>query len=232
MSLEELLVPIKQESKKVRVGGNEDGGYVCLETSLSKGMDVLSFGVGPVISFEKDLLKNYDATVTCYDESVEIPMTTLNRYSKLTYVKEFLTKDNVNAIFDEYEYPVLVQMDIEGCEFDFFENITPENMEKIETLILELHFEWPLKIDKQRILDCLERLNETHVCYHLHGNNNLYKVVKGTEVPIALEASYIKKDLSTGTEIDNQTYPLRGLDFKNTGDQRPAFIMNWWCNNG
>ena len=229
--LEELIVPIKQKSKKVRVGWDEDGGYVCLKDSLRNDMTVLSFGVGPCIEFEMDLLKNYKAYITCYDESVEIPKETLKANPRLKYVKEFLTKDNVNSIFDEHEYPLLVQMDIEGCEFDFLETVTPENLQKIETLILEFHFAWPLNIGLPRIENALRILNETHVCYHIHGNNHLGNFIEGTGIPIALECSYIKKDLSTTKEVDNQTYPLKGLDFPNARG-RIDFPLNWWCNNG
>jgi len=122
-------------------------------------------------------------------------------------------------------------MDIEGDEFDFLETITRENMNKIETFIVELHLAWPSYIGINRIWKCLKILNRTHVCYHIHGNNHLNHLFEGTEIPIAIECSYIRKDLSTGTEVDNQTYPLPGLDFPNAGDNRPDFHLNWWCSN-
>ena len=105
--------------------------------------------------------------------------------------------------------------------------ISEENLNKIESLIIELHFGWPAYIPMEKIKAGLKRLNSTHVCYHIHGNNHLRQFVPNTRVPMALECSYIRKDLSTGEEVDDAECPIEGLDFPNAPNI-PDMKLNWW----
>ena len=225
--LEDVIVPIKQQSKKLRLGPYSDGGYVCLSDFLRKDMMIFSFGVGFGIPFEVDAIEKYNANVICWDALSEPSSPTLKKYpKKIKHINEFITKENTNSIFNSYENKqLLVQMDIEGAEFEFIESISKENIQKIETLLIEFHWDFGHSKTEKQMVKCLEKILETHICFHVHGNNDQpYR--KGTKMPSILECSFIRKDLSLTTEIDDANYPIEGIDAAN--GPGTDLKLDWW----
>jgi hypothetical protein len=67
MPLNKLLKPIF-ETDLIRIGGNNDGGYLIGKKSLINTKVLLSIGIANNWSFEKDfILKNKKADLVCYD---------------------------------------------------------------------------------------------------------------------------------------------------------------------
>jgi hypothetical protein len=68
--LPNLLKP-KHTFDLIRLGQNNDGGYLIERKCVQKSKNLVSFGLGNDWSFEKDFKKfNPETTITCYDHTV------------------------------------------------------------------------------------------------------------------------------------------------------------------
>lgn len=96
-------------------------------------------------------------------------------------------------------------MDIEGSEFDFFNCLQKEEMNKFKQIVVEIHFAHK---SKER-WETLKKINETHYLVHINGNNNenilILKNNNNIHLPKVFECTYIRKDLYK-KEIKMNTY--------------------------
>lgn len=68
--LSNLLKP-KHTYELIRLGNDNDGGYLIDKESAKKNKNLVSFGLGNDWSFEKDFKKfNPEITITCYDHTI------------------------------------------------------------------------------------------------------------------------------------------------------------------
>ena len=58
------------ETELIRLGKNNDGGYLIPKKSLNSSNKLYSFGLDDDYSFEKDFYKKTNVEVVCYDQSV------------------------------------------------------------------------------------------------------------------------------------------------------------------
>jgi FkbM family methyltransferase len=71
-----------------------------------------------------------------------------------------------NTLIEKYineEYVDLVKVDIEGAEYDFFKNISDNNIKRIKKFIIEFH-----KNDNREVLSILEKLAKNDFSYKLY----------------------------------------------------------------
>lgn len=68
----------KHKYNLIRIGGNNDGGYLVEKDSISKSNSLVSFGIGFNWSFEKDFLNYRKIPIHCYDHTI-----------KYSYIKKF-----------------------------------------------------------------------------------------------------------------------------------------------
>lgn len=93
---------------------------------------------------------------------------------------------------------IFLKMDIEGAEYDAFEDIY-NHAESITGIAMELHFKQPEETLKA--IRLLAELQKNFILINVHGNNRAKKYFttkfsKG-EVPKVLELSFINKNLVT-----------------------------------
>jgi hypothetical protein len=221
--IESLLKPFKTNYPKLRVGPNSDSGYVLIEEPLKNSSYLLSFGVGGNIDFEKEITNNYNLKCDCYDaepyydifpELLEIEDGGYVDISeKIRYHKSHITKNNIN-IYIPKDIKYVLKMDIEGGEWDVFDFITDDNIKRMSMLIVELHLNNELYRNRNfdRIIKSLSRLNNTHRCIHIHGNNNEGYMSYTNNIPNVVECCYVLNEFSNN-EVDYGIYPVIGLDF-------------------
>lgn len=65
-----LILKPKFETELIRLGKNNDGGYLIPQKSLNSSDKLYSFGLNDDYSFEKDFFKKTNVEVVCFDESV------------------------------------------------------------------------------------------------------------------------------------------------------------------
>jgi hypothetical protein len=67
-------------------------------------------------------------------------------------------------------------------------------------------------LDKNRKFPSLNRLNKTHRCIHIHGNNNEGYIPYTKGIPNVVECCYVLNKFSA-EQVDYGVYPIDGLDF-------------------
>jgi len=65
-----LVKPQNIFQKKVRLGPNEDGGYVMTEDILKNCSALMSYGVGNEIRYEEQFVKEYQKPVYMFDHTI------------------------------------------------------------------------------------------------------------------------------------------------------------------
>lgn len=197
----ELFQPFQSEHELVRVGPEGDGGYL-VPHDFDGLCAVFSPGVSDTLGFDQEMALMVGA---CYlaDASVEPPE---NMAENMTFVQKYLgTKNEGNIItleswvnsHTEPEDDLLLQIDIEGAEYDVL-NITPDYvMQKFRHILIEYHH-----LDRvfdrtqfDKMSATVRKLADTHVLCHLHANNaSPFYTFDGRQIPPLLEATYIRKD--------------------------------------
>lgn len=225
---------------KVRLGNPYDGGYVASIISIGASQALFSYGIGGDISFEKDYCLLTAKKAYCFDHTVggirvDNPalgvldsVVAESVRDKLIFKKEGLSgedKEDTKHFFTHYaeskiEGRVLLKMDVEGCEYEFFEKTDLEKLSKITTgIIIECH-NLNSKETYENLLSLLEKLNKYFYIVHLHGNNYggeeeyFHKGVAYT-VPHFLEISFISKEVCPTAKISDGPHPDPRLDCKN-----------------
>ncbi|CAG4912728.1 unnamed protein product, partial [Acidocella sp. C78] len=198
-----LLRPFDIDLKKVRFGNERDGGYVLADRELNE--NVISFGVGPDVSFEFDLAER-GANVFLHDHTVnECPQT----HERFNFKRIGICGENEKIpkcipLIDHLDNipnnkkSMLLKMDIEGGEWDIFSTISHEILSIFDQIVLEIHFlERILNPDfNMKVRKSLQLINEQFTLFHVHGNNcmPLY-IVEGFTIASVLELSFIRTNL-------------------------------------
>ncbi|MDO6384879.1 hypothetical protein [Uliginosibacterium sp. 31-12] len=187
---------------KVRLGNHYDGGYVVPDCALACDA-VVSIGVGPDVSFDLALAQR-GAKVIQFDHTVaKLPVEhPLFRFFRKGWGPrtegDFLSLQDICAQLEGTPLHPLFKFDIEGGEYEIFEQLNPDALLPFEVICCELHdfnkLADPLFFS--RVKHLLECLGKHHAPIHLHANN--YKgfvMVEGVPIPEVLELSYLRRDL-------------------------------------
>lgn len=148
------------------------------------------------------------------------------------------TEDNFVTIDDFYQSKVakvcdgdlLLQMDIEGAEWDVLATISDDLLKRFRTIVIELH-ELDAIFDRfaiGRIHLALSRLSKFHEVVHVHANNNIGTArCRDVETPRLLEVTYYRKDRSSFRR-DQQVKLPHQLDRINVPSKKPVDIPPNW----
>jgi len=209
--------------KFIRFGSKGDGGYVVPEIALQNSDALLGYGIASDISFEEgfsDLYNKPSYGFDCGAESINIknPLckfireciasdsTILGDQTSSGVISSFTEQLNKLGLVGKN---VFIKMDIEGAEYDAFEDIY-QYANNITGIVLELHsLHVPNNALKAaRLLRVLER---NFYMVRVHGNNCCHTFfAKGVEggLPSVLEVTLINKNLVGRAEISqNQSHP-------------------------
>ncbi len=167
----------RREIKKVRIGGRGNGGYVMLEPGI--GGTAYSFGVSNWAPWDLEMA-SLGFQVFQYDGSVaQSPDPHPNIYFNQYHINGFPTPKegakNIGEIFADLGHcdndDIILQIDIEGEEWPFFQYISEEHIMKFKQIIVEFHGHILTGPYCEKYLSILEKINKTHCCVHVHGVN-------------------------------------------------------------
>ncbi len=231
--MRKLYPVIEEKTELIRLGPLGDGGYL-LPNDIIDIEACFSPGVSTKSGFEKDCA-NLGMKVFLADKSVEQPTEThelfhfIPKYVGATTNDEFITLDDwVNTLLPGTESDLLLQMDIEGFEYEVFQATSSSLMHRFRIIIVEFH-----SLDElwnqgffrlaSRVFD---KILQTHVCTHIHPNNCCGSIEKDDlEIPRLLEFTFIRRDRLQKSRFVN-TFP-HPLDYDNTG-QPPLPLPKCW----
>lgn len=199
---------------KVRLGNEYDGGYVV--PSIALNCDALvSIGVGPDVSFDLALAQR-GAQIIQFDHTVEkLPVEHPSfRFFKKGWGSrsegEFLCLSDIDARLEGAPQHKLFKFDIEGGEYDIFENIVPDDLKSYEVICCELH-NFSRLADESffvKVKHLLQCLSQYHAPVHLHANNyGSVILTEGVPIPDVLELSYLRRDLDSFCGSSNEPIP-------------------------
>ena len=149
-------------------------------------------------------------------------------------------KDWVNKYSSESNKDLIMQMDIEGAEYEAILDTPQQIIDRFRIIIIELHelgaftdnkFQY-----KQRIINkCLEKLNVNHNCVHAHPNNCCPQYINKKNkrnIPYVIELTFLRKDRFVGNQRTYFKPQLRNpLDIKNVKGKPDLLLNEYWSNN-
>jgi hypothetical protein len=187
---------------KIRVGGDFDGGYVMVDDLA--GIDLcLSLGVGPEVTWDYEMAK-LGAKIVQYDHTVDGPPVQHENF--VFHKTEIGVSDSVEAntttigsILRKYgkgAEKIILQMDIEGAEWDVLDAQPVEVLASFDQILLEFHslnklYHSEFFAKAERVLS---KLSRAAFSCHIHGNNFSRPIaVSGVVFPEVLEASFANR---------------------------------------
>lgn len=213
-----LLAPIDPGIELVRIGGDNDGGYL-VPNDLEGIAYCFSAGIADIVSFEIDCLTRGIRSFLA-DFSVDTPPIDLKEYK---FTKKFVGAVNnskymsldrwVNAslgnILDD---DLILQMDIEGAEYETLLSTPKSILEKFRILIIEFHNVESVR-DKnfcQIVLSTLQKIKENFEIVHIHPNNCCgITSINGVAIPNVFEVTLLRKDrIKSRNFVNKLPHPL------------------------
>jgi len=221
------MLPLELKPKGLydllRIGKNNDGGYLVETGSIQNAKSLISFGIGKDWSFEMHLKKIKNIPIFAYDHTIE-------RYEELPQFKSFFNKlrnnyffrkkigqilienntvsiekiiNDLNLYFLGLEVPFFLKIDIEGSEYIILDDLVKFS-KSISGIVIEFH---DVHINLDIILRFIKEI-DLDLC-HIHANN--WGGVDGNNVPKVLELTFARNP----TKIDGRPAIPHILDQKN-----------------
>jgi hypothetical protein len=228
------LRPLDCGKPLIRIGAAGDGGYL-IPDDLEGIEYCFSPGVNTVSDFENHLadlrIKSFLA-----DYSVDAPPILRPEF---TFDKKFLGSSDRGQYFTlpswkdkylkDYTGDLLLQMDIEGFEYQVIINTPDHLLKQFRIIIIEFH-------DLGRIFDpfafalfssSFKKILEFFHVVHVHPNNCCGSVKKGdVEVPKVIEITFLNKNRVSYTK-PQETFPHK-LDADNFPNIKPLHLPECW----
>lgn len=200
-----------------RIGPMNDGGYI-LSNNL-KDIDIcISPGVAASFEFERHLKKDWNIESILIDgtleKSLEEKIINLNEFR---FIKKNLSnKDTKTQISLDYILKTLVnkkiilQMDIEGFEYEILSNISEKNINKFDQMIIEFHDIFLIKkgIFNRKFFKIINKINKFFTLVHIHPNNccDVFEV-NSIKIPNVFEATFINNSILRYKKIEQLKFP-------------------------
>ena len=230
----ECLQPYLPDQRMIRLGpADGDGGYL-LPDVLEGITACFSPGVSNVSGFEKDCAE-MGMKVFMADHSVEAPA---EEHSNFHFIKKFVggTTSGIYVSLDDWVREMLpatredflLQMDIEGQEYEVIFSASGELLNRFRIMIIEFH-----DLDQlwgrpffQIASRAFEKILQTHVCVHLHPNNCCgLRERGGLAVPKVMEFTFLRRDY-IHSDAKQRRFP-NPLDRDNTS-KKPIPLPECW----
>ena len=250
------LILYQSPYNKVRIGKNNDGGYIISE--LPDNYDLfISGGISDDISFEVDFLQKYknknNNIIKCYAFDGTISSLPSQNVNNINFVKKNLGNIESNDLTNLSSYinennnneynNIFMKIDIEGHEFRLLPYLIDNNyMNKIKQLVVEIHtpadiqlfpdyFSGLSDIKNENMFELLNNINKTHTLVHFHGNNACkIQYIDNIKLPHVFECTYIRNDY-VKEKIKNIEPLPTNIDMQNVLDKSDFYFDYYpFCN--
>lgn len=233
-SLVRKLAPVDSGKRLIRLGPEGDGGYL-VPDDLEGIEACFSPGVCLVSGFEKDCADR-GMKVFMADRAVDQPAAMhelfhfTKKYVGVTTNDDFMTVDDwVASAMSGSSADLLLQIDIEGYEYETFLAMSDSLMRRYRVIVAEFHdldqlWSYPFFRLASR---ALEKILQTHTCVHIHPNNWQPPLNKGgLSIPPSLEFTFLRNDrVSSRGYVNCFPHPL---DFDNSDKPHFALPECWY----
>ncbi|NOT49523.1 MAG: hypothetical protein HOP17_17505 [Acidobacteria bacterium] len=236
----EMLQFIKQLQPKttnhplIRLGPDGDGGYL-VPDDLEGIEACFSPGVSLISGFESDCTRR-GMKAFLADKSVDRPGEENDRFHftkkfvGAVSSSDFMTIDDwVASSLPSTNSDLLLQIDIEGAEYEVFLSASEALMRRFRIIVVEFHsleqlWNKPFFNLAKRAFDKIQKI---HSCVHIHPNNCCSAVERdGIEIPSVMEFTFLRTDRIE--KSSPQTKFPNPLDFDNTPNPTMILPKNWY----
>jgi hypothetical protein len=206
---------VYEYNNKIRLGVNQDGGYVIADIPNVIYDCYLSCGVANEESFSRDFINKYKMTKDnsfAFDGSIDAYPTSYTE--NITFYKKYISNVNNenNTTMEDIiknHNNIFMKMDIEGGEYHWFEYIDDSLLDRFSQMVIEIHnINSPENLTKINIL--MNKLNKYHYIVHVHGNNHSDVI---NMIPSVVEITFINKKYLPIQELNKQKLPIPNLDY-------------------
>lgn len=224
------LYPLSTNRELIRLGPRGDGGYL-VPNDLVGIQACFSPGVSCKSGFEKDCA-TLGMQIFLADKSVDRPSIEhesfyfTKKFIGATSDDDFMTLDNwVTSSLPETNSDLLLQIDIEGYEYETFLSASESLMQRFRIIVAEFHeldqlWSRPFFNLARRAFD---KILQTHACVHIHPNNYEGSLQKaGLNIPRVMEFTFLRN-----TSIKHSSYQNNfpsSLDYDNNPNN-PALVL-------
>jgi hypothetical protein len=234
LSLMERLYPLSTDRKLIRLGPHGDGGYL-IPNDLDGISACFSPGVNLISGFENDCvelgIKTFLADKSIDKPASDHPMFQFTRkFLGAMSNDDFMTLDNwVTSMVSENDSDLLLQMDIEGFEYEVLLSVSEVLMKRFRIVVAEFHHLDQLWSNPffNIAVRAFDKILLTHKCVHIHPNNcGTSLKLGGLEIPCTMEFTFYRSD-----RIKSYTYQNRfpnPLDYDNTENPTLTLPRCWY----
>ncbi len=227
----DFLTVYKPIDEKIRLGKNNDGGYVMMNLDTKYDL-FISCGVSDDVSFENAVLERYSCLSKCLAFDGTIDKIPADANQKIEFIKKNIGGTNTNEVSNLHQEIVnysniLLKCDIEGSEYELFALLNEQQMMSFKQIVIEIHYPFA----NESTWSILGKLQQTHYLCHLHVNNHCGTTTFNTTdgklliVPNVFEAAYIRKEQVL--ERSNAPIPDPNLDQPNVLDKEEISLTGW-----
>ena len=242
--LKELKIFDFPNSRRIRIGSNDDGGYVLLDSGLESIDIVYSYGVGDNADFEAMICEKYNAIARLYDHTIKsAPLKNDLLYFKREGVGP-KKSENLNTIENHINKNsdsgkrLLLQMDVEGAEWDTLIHTPNSVLGLFDQIVIEVHGlasdvsdalneGGVYKVSIENKIKVLKKINALFYLYHVHANTEggLY-YINWFKVPNILELTFVNKKAVKDAEHSKVVFPTE-FDRPNAKGRKEIELHFW-----
>ena len=230
-----FLFNYKKNVALERFGGSSDGGYFC-PANIANIKYIFSPGYGGTKSFEDHMSLLGKQVYMCDPNFEAVENLRVNQEFESIGISasksqegNFITLDNwINKKVGMEANNLLLQMDIEGEEWEIFASNESEFLNRFEIMIVEFHGLERILYDYQfaRLAEAsLSKLSLTFTNVFCKANNaGGWVYFKGKKFPKVIECTFVRKNSSLLAIIANSDKQNSKLDYRNNINLPPLAI--------
>ncbi len=221
-------------SDLIRIGKDNDGGYLVNKNDILKSECLLSFGINDDWSFEEQFLNIKDCPLYGYDNSVnEDMLKNKGIYDShkqfFTDTKQHITKNigksntddeiTFESVLENKGKNIFLKCDIEGSEYKILDNII-KHTKLFSGIVIEFH-DIQDNFNLNEMANFVSKLNQKLV--HVHINNYSYGQVNENEfIPFVIELTFTSSD---NIELKKHISLPNSLDMPNCSEREDFTII-------
>lgn len=194
--------PVTTEIELIRIGDQTDGGYL-ISNDLDDIEACFSPGVAETASFELELarrgIRSYLADFSVNAAPIKNELFHFEKkYLGNTNNEVYMTLEAwVKKNIKNEEKDLLLQMDIEGAEYDVLMDASPEIIKRFRIILIEFHDLISLvdPFGYKIINTVFSNLLKSHAIVHIHPNNVSQPIKVGKYfIPPTMEFTFLRRD--------------------------------------
>jgi hypothetical protein len=215
-ALVKRLKPQTTNIPLIRIGGKNDGGYL-VPDDLQGISACFSPGVSNIAEFEFNLAER---GIKCFLADFSVDRAPLE-HENFYFTKKFLgsVENDIFTTLSEWtknsapdQGDLLLQMDIEGAEYNVFHEASGDLLKRFRIIVAEFHsFDMVFEKNGLRLIEAtFDKILKDFEVVHIHPNNSRKPSrFKGYEVPPLLEFTFLRRDrISSCSPTKNFSHPL------------------------